>query len=195
MTAALRVTLLSGLPGFALQKRHSQRSGSQPIVEPRRHLTRRMGMTLLGSSRAWTAAAGWLATAVCLAGCGSQTSAPGDNDPSPSPAEPRAVQVRVEVSGGLAGFDTSVVVRAGEPGSTDVLGQATALATAAPEGEPPGPTVPCCDRISYALTINLDDGSTVETSTYDGDDSPSHDLVLAVVAELTPTPEIPPDPR
>ncbi|MDQ3663261.1 MAG: hypothetical protein M3353_01180 [Actinomycetota bacterium] len=136
-----------------------------------------------------------MATAVCLAGCGSATSAPGGDDPSTSPAQPRAVQVRVEASGGLAGFDTTVVVRAGEPGSAEVLEQATALATAAPEGGPTGPTGPCCDRISYSVTLNLDDGSTVEASTYDGDDSPSHDLVLAVLAELTPTPEIPPDPR
>lgn len=145
-------------------------------------------------------AAACLATAACLTGCGGQTSAPGDSapshgHPSPSPAEPRAVQVRVEASGGLAGFDTSVVVRAGEPGSTDVLERATALAQAAPATELSGPTTPCCDRIGYSITVNLDDGSTVETSTYDGDESPSHDLVLAVLAELTPTPEIPPDPR
>lgn len=150
-----------------------------------------MGMTLRGK----TAAAGCLVTAVCLAGCGAQTSAPADNEPSPSPAQPRAVQVRVEVSGGLAGFDTSVVVRAGDPGSTDILEQATALATAPPEQQSPGPTVPCCDRISYAVTVNLDDGSTVEASTYDGDDSAAHDLVFEVLAELTPTPEVPPDPR
>lgn len=165
-------------------------------MEPRRHLTRRMGMTLLGSPRAWTAAAGWLVTAVCLAGCGAQTSAPAGDDPSsPSPAQPRAVQVRVEASGGLAGFETTVVVRTGEPGSADVLAQATDLAAAAPDQQSPGPTAPCCDRISYSVAVNLDDGSTVETSTYDGDDSAAHDLVFAVLAELTPTPEIPPDPR
>jgi hypothetical protein len=135
-------------------------------------------------------AAAWVATAVCLAGCGAQTAAPGDS----APAEPRAVQVRVEASGGFAGFDRSVVVRAGEAGSTDILERATAFAATEPEGEPPGPTAPCCDRISYSITVNLDDGSTVETSTYDGDKSPSHDLVLAILAELTPTPQIPPDP-
>ena len=142
------------------------------------------------------AAAGWLVTAVYLTGCGAQTSAPADNGPSPSPA-PQAVQVRVEAGGGLAGFDTTVVVRAEEPGSAAVLEQATMLAAAAEasEQQSPEPTVPCCDRVSYAVAVNLDDGSTVETSTYEGDDSPSHDLVLAVLAELTPTPEIPPDPR
>ncbi len=190
MTARLRVTPLSAFSRVSPQKRRSQRSVSHQPVEPRRPLARRIGMTQRGK----TAAVGWLATAVCLAGCGSATSAPG-GDLSTSPAQPRAVQVRVEASGGLAGFDTTVVVRTGEPGSAEVLEQATSLATAAPEGEPTGPTAPCCDRISYSLTVNLDDGSTVEVSTYDGDDSPSHDLVLAVLAELTPTPEIPPDPR
>ena len=191
MTARMRVTPLSVFSRESSQKRHSQRSGSHPAAEPQRPLARRMGMTLRGR----TAAAGWLVTAVCLAGCGAQTSAPADAGPSPSPAQPRAVQVRVEASGGLAGFETTVVVRTGEPGSADVLAQATDVAAAAPDQQSPGPTVPCCDRISYSVTVNLDDGSTVETSTYDGDDSAAHDLVFAVLAELTPTPEIPPDPR
>ncbi len=105
-----------------------------------------------------------------------------------TPVGPAVTAVRVESTGGLAGIEESVQVTADSPGSEEVIQRAAEVAALADQGGDPGSTPPCCDQITYRVTITLADGSTVETTTYDGADSPALDLVRAVMEQAAPTP-------
>ncbi len=148
-------------------------------------------MTRPSSVRAsWAAVA--LGSCLAVGGCADPDQAPDAADgaapgtAATTSAGPAVTAVQVESSGGLAGIDESVRVTADSPGSAAVIEQAAEVAAVAdPDGQPGG-TPPCCDQISYRVTISLADGSTVERSTYDGADSPVLDLVRTVMAQAAP---------
>lgn len=114
----------------------------------------------------------------CAGGSGAGDGPSTDSDTSPAP-DARAVSVRYEHSGGLAGEPTTVAVSAGAPppaGYTraevrrilDVASNPD-LARARME---PLPEDICCDRFAYRVTVRWSDGSVRSFESLDGLEQP-----------------------
>jgi hypothetical protein len=134
-----------------------------------------------------------LAVGVVLGGCGEQRperaadspagSVVGGTGPEDTGTEPPGhdpggvVSVTVRRTGGLAGVDETTTVHAGSPGARRVLDLVDGL-PAAPAPVPK--QAPCCDRITYRVSVRFADGGAAAYVTWDGDSGP----VLALVASV-----------
>ncbi len=114
-------------------------------------------------------------TVLVVGGCGDQAPDATPTEPStPTAADGTGsqhpsrdvVSVTVHQTGGLAGIDETTTVEAGSPGSGRVLALAGRLRDAPP---PVSKQAPCCDRITYRVSIRYADGGTAGYVTWDGD--------------------------
>jgi hypothetical protein len=126
------------------------------------------------------------ATALVVGGCGEEARDANPSEPSSptaaggtgSPDAPGGVvSVTVRQTGGLAGIDETMTVTGATPGARRVL----ALATGLPEESADAAAkVPCCDRITYEVTVRFAGGETADYVTWDGDTGP----VLALAGSV-----------
>jgi len=152
---------------------------AEPGLVPRRH-------TCVTGGRTTALLAAGIATLVlALSGCGQArsdaTADPPADATSPTGAGDEAggsataiTAVTVRETGGLMGVDDSTTVAEGADRAGAVFATAAMLPEPAQHGPP---AAPCCDLVTYRVTVHYANGDTNTYVTWDGD--PGQVLLLA----------------